>query len=215
MTPPPSASELPAATTEKARPPSPAGSSWSSAQPSPMKRLMPSSMLLPSPSEHCPQTARRKTGWSSTRMRSPLVRASVSLGISPVVSVSDAVSARFHSSTAWRYTRYVVEKSRPLSTLSCSIRLWPVGSVQMVGASRPNAACVGVGTFVRQVIRALEGESATTCVSLIESGSSGTGGVSVLARVCSGIAAPLSRAGPGASLSPGRARTSFARLRAV
>ena len=39
----------------------------------------------------------------------PLVRAFVRSPIGPVVSVNVVVSARFHSSTAWTYTLYVVE----------------------------------------------------------------------------------------------------------
>ena len=64
---------------------------------------MPSSMLLPNPSEHCPHTAVGKND-AVVDDDAVAVRASAScaLGIGPVVSVSVLVSARFHSSTAWR-----------------------------------------------------------------------------------------------------------------
>ena len=106
----------------------------------------------------------------------PFVRALLWSSIGPVVNVTVAVCARFHSSTACRYAVYVVENSSPVITLSWSIRTAELGAVQIVGASRPKAACSSVGTFVCHVTRALEDVRPLTWMLLIASGSSGGGG---------------------------------------
>src|SRR5580765_5746054 len=103
ITPRPVALAFSESTIEYARPPSHVGRVVSSLQPSPMKRLIPSLMLLLNMSEHCSQTAVGKKGRSSTKMLVPLVRALLWLSIGPVVNVTVAVWARFHSSTACRY----------------------------------------------------------------------------------------------------------------
>src|SRR3954453_21682459 len=108
----------------------------------------------------------------------PLVRAALWSSIGPVVNVTVAVCARFHSSTAWTYAVYVVENSSPVMSLTWSIRTAALGAVQTVGASRPNAVCSSVGTFVSQVMRALDDVSALTWTFEISSGSSGGGGAS-------------------------------------
>src|SRR5204862_3451824 len=160
-------------TIEYALPASRPGRSVSSLHPSPMNRLMPSPMLLPNMSEHCCQTAVGKNGRSSTTMLFPIVRALLWSSIGPVVKVTVAVCARFHSSTACTYAVYVVENSRPAIVLTWSITTAELGGAQIVGASSPNAVCSSVGTFVRQVTCALDDVSADTCTSLICSGSSG------------------------------------------
>src|SRR5256714_13408253 len=156
ITPRPSAFACSESTIEYARPSRRLGSSVSYLHPSPMNRLMPSWMLLPNMSEHCCQTAVAKNGRSSTTMLLPIVRASLWSSIGPVLNVTVAVCARFHSSTACRYAVYVLENSRPVIVLVWSIRLPELGGVQMVGASRPNAVCSRVGTFVCHVTCALE-----------------------------------------------------------
>src|SRR5919197_4755823 len=112
----------------------------------------------------------------------PLVRALLWSSIGPVVNVTLAVCARFHSSTACRYAVYVVENSSPVMTLSWSARTAELGGVQIVGASSPNAVCSSVGTFVCHVTRALDDVSALTWTLSIASGSSGGGGDSAESR---------------------------------
>src|SRR6476660_3004151 len=109
----------------------------------------------------------------------PLVRALLESSIGPVVNVTVAVCARFHSSTACRYAVYVVENSRPVTSLTWSIRTCELGAVHTVAPSSPKAVCSSVGMFVCQVMRALDDVSALTCTLVITSGSSGGGGVSV------------------------------------
>src|SRR5689334_13059505 len=108
----------------------------------------------------------------------PLVRALLWSSIGPVVNVTVAVTARFHSSTACRYAVYVVEYSSPVMSLTWSMRTAELGAVHTVGASSPNAVCSSVGMFVCHVTRALEDVSAVTWTLVIASGSSGGGGVS-------------------------------------
>src|SRR5690348_13563587 len=121
-------------------------------------------------------------------MLEPLVRALLWPSIGPVVNVTVAVCARFHSSTACRYAVYVVEYSRPVTSLTWSIRTAELGDVQTVGASRPNAVCSSVGMLVSHVMCALDEVRPLTCTFVISSGSSGGGGVSVLLRESSGAA---------------------------
>ena len=77
----------------------------------------------------------------------------------------------------------MVENSSPVTVLVWSITTAELGGVQTVGASRPNAVCSRVGTFVCQVICALDEVRAPTCTLLICNGSSGGGGVSAYERL--------------------------------
>src|SRR5262245_3823970 len=108
----------------------------------------------------------------------PLVCALLWSSIGPVVNVIVAVWARFHSSTACSDAVYVVENSRPVMSLTWSMRTAELGAVHTVGPSSPNAVCSWVGMFVCHVMRALDDVNALTCTSVISSGSSGGGGVS-------------------------------------